>query len=260
MGVAVGIALIYSVQAQIHAFEVYKPPSWIFPLLVWSHSILMSPIGKLDPENIGIAVGISLISRLGPEIHAFEVWRPPSWIFPLPVRSHSILMSPNVKLDPENIGIAVEFSLISCLGTEIHAFEVWRPPSCIFPLSVWSHSILMSPNGKLDPENIGIAVRISLISRLGAEIHALEVKRPPSWIFPLPVLSHSIRLSPSGMLDLKNVGIAVGISVISCWSPCLEAEIHAIEVFRPPSCIFPLPVKSHSIPIYSTGKLDTKSK
>ena len=54
MGVAVGIALISNVQAQIHAFEIYKPPSWIFPLPVWSHSILMSPNVKLDPENIGI--------------------------------------------------------------------------------------------------------------------------------------------------------------------------------------------------------------
>ena len=89
----------------------------------------------------------------------------------------------------------------------------------------------MSPNGKLDPENIGIAVGISLISRLGAEIHALEVMMPPSWIFALPVWSHSIRISPSGMLDLKNVGFAVGISVISCVLPCLEAKIHAFEVF-----------------------------
>ena len=84
----------------------------------------MSPNGKLDPENIGIAVGISLISCLGAEIHAFEVKRPPSWIFPLPVQPYSILMSPNGKLDPESIGIAVGISLISCLGTEIHAFEV----------------------------------------------------------------------------------------------------------------------------------------
>ena len=36
----------------------------------------------------------------------------------------SILMSPNGKLDPKNIGIAVEISLISCLEAEIHAFEV----------------------------------------------------------------------------------------------------------------------------------------
>ena len=144
-------------------------------------------------------------------------------------------------------------SLISCLGAEIHAFEVQRPPSWIFPNPVWSHSLLVGPNGKLDPENIGIAVRISLISRLGAQIHALEVKRPPSWIFPLSVSSHSIRMSPSGMLDLKNVGFAVGISVISCVLPCLEAEIHAFEVSLPPSWIFPLPVKSHIIRLHPNG-------
>ena len=149
--------------------------------------------------------------------------------------------------------------MISCLEAEIHAFEVWRPPSWNFPLPVWSHSILMSPNGKLDPKNIGIAVGISLISRLGTEMYAFEVKRPPSWIFPLPVLSHSIRISPSGMLDLKNVGFAVGISVKSCVLPCLEAEIHAFEVF---SAIldFSTSVKSHSIRIYSNGEMDLKSK
>ena len=118
----------------------------------------------------------------------------------------------------------------------------------------------MSLNGKLDPENIGIAVGISLIFCLEAEIHAFYVLRPPFWIFPLPVLSHSIPMSPSGMLDFKNVGLAIGISVMSCWLPCLEAEIHAIELFRLLSWIFPLPVKLHSIPIYSNGKRDPKSR
>ena len=64
------------------------------------------------------------LSCVQAEIHAFEIYRPPSWIFPLPVQSHSILMNPNGKLGPENIGIAVEISLISCLEAEIHAFEV----------------------------------------------------------------------------------------------------------------------------------------
>ena len=105
-----------------------------------------------------------------------------------------------------------------------------------------------------------LAVGISLISCLEAEIHALEVKRPPSWIFPLPVLSHSIRISPSGMLDLKNVGFAVGISVISCVLPYLEAEIHAFAVFWPPSLTFPLAVESHSIRIYPNGEMDPKSR
>ena len=104
MGAAVGIALISNVQVQIHAFKIYRPPSWNFPLPVLSIGILMSPIGKLDPENIGIGVGVSLISCLKAEIHAFEVQRPPSWIFPFPVRSHSLLMRLNLKLDSENIG------------------------------------------------------------------------------------------------------------------------------------------------------------
>ena len=158
------------------------------------------------------------------------------------------------------MGLAVGISLISFLEAKIHAFEVWRPPSWIFSNAVRSHCILMSPNGKLDPETIGIAVGISLISRLGAEIHALEVWRPPSWICPLPVLPHSISTSPSGMLDLKNVGLAIGFPVISCVLPCLEAEIHPFEVWRPPSWIFPLPVKSHSIRIYTNGEMDPKSR
>ena len=124
MGVAVEIALISCVQAEIHTFEVYRLPSWIFPLPVWSHCSLVSSIGKLDPKNIGRAVGISLIPCLGAEIHALEVKRSPSRIFTLLVQSHSILMSPNGKLDTKNIGIAVGISLISCLGAELHAFGV----------------------------------------------------------------------------------------------------------------------------------------
>ena len=85
-------------------------------------------------------------------------------------------MSPNVKLDPENIGEAVGISLISCLeAPEIYVLEVLRPLSWIFPLPVWSHSNLTSPNGKLEPKNIGVAVGISLISCLEAEIDVLEV-------------------------------------------------------------------------------------
>ena len=112
----------------------------------------------------------------------------------------------------------------------------------------------------LDPKNINVAVGISSMTCLGAEKHLIKVYRPPSWIFPLPVRSHCVPISPSGMLDLKNVGLAVEILIITCWSPCLEAEIHAIEVFRPTYWIFPLQVKSHSIPIYSNGKLDPNSR
>ena len=80
MGVAVGISLISYLGAEKHAIKVYRPPSWNFPLPVWSHSHVMIPNGKLDPENIGIAVGIPLISCLEAEIHAFDVLKPPFWI------------------------------------------------------------------------------------------------------------------------------------------------------------------------------------
>ena len=70
--------------------------------MVWACGIRPSPVGKLDPKTIGVAVGIALILNVQAQIHAFEIW-----IFPLPVQSHGILMSPIGKLDPENIGIDV---------------------------------------------------------------------------------------------------------------------------------------------------------
>ena len=58
---------------------------------------------------------------------------------------------------------------------EIHAIEVQRPPSSMLSFPVWSHDILINPNGLLDPDYVGIAVGISLISCLGAEIQAIQV-------------------------------------------------------------------------------------
>ena len=84
-------------------------------------------------------------------------------------------------LDPEKTGLDVGISLISCLEAEIHEIKEKRPPSWNFPIPVWSHSLLVCLNGKLDPEIIGKAVGISLISCLEAEIHTFEVLKPPSW-------------------------------------------------------------------------------
>ena len=76
----------------------------------------------LNPKNMSLAVGILSLSCLGAKKHAIKECQPPSWILPLPVWSHSHVMSPNGKLDPENRGIAVGVSLISCLEAKIHAF------------------------------------------------------------------------------------------------------------------------------------------
>ena len=48
-------------------------PSFLLP--VWARGIRPSPVRKLDPKNIGVAVGIALISCVQAEIHAFEVYR-----------------------------------------------------------------------------------------------------------------------------------------------------------------------------------------
>ena len=48
-----------------------------FRLPVWSHSIQTTSIGLLDPENIGVAVGISFLSLLEAEILGGVVSTPP---------------------------------------------------------------------------------------------------------------------------------------------------------------------------------------
>jgi len=49
-------------------------------LSVYSYNIDICPIGMADPENICIAVGITLLASLGGEIYAFHRCRPQSWI------------------------------------------------------------------------------------------------------------------------------------------------------------------------------------
>ena len=91
------------------------------------------------------------------------------------------------------VGISVMSSVLPCLKAKVHAFEFFgrhlgffhfrlsHTVSVFIPMERWTQNL-----GKIYTlENIGIAVGILLISRLGAEIHAFEVKRPPSWIFPL---------------------------------------------------------------------------
>ena len=75
------------------------------------------------------------------------------------------------------------------------------------PFTVLLHSILISPIGLLDLENVGLAVEISFLSHLQAEILMVPVRRPPFWIlhcrFPLPVSLYHIFISPVGELITK---------------------------------------------------------
>ena len=98
-------------------------------LIQTSDSICISPVVLPDPENMDIAVGIQLLlpSCVQAKIHIFQVCMPPSWIFHflfLPVWSRNIATNPIVQLDPENIGITVGISLLSCVQAEICVFQV----------------------------------------------------------------------------------------------------------------------------------------
>ena len=76
-----------------------------------------------------------------------------------------------------------------------------------FLLRVWFSSILLFSVGLLDLENVGLAVEISFLSHLQAEILMVPVRRPPFWIlhcpFPLPVSLYHIFASPVGEPNQK---------------------------------------------------------
>ena len=78
--IAAGIALLYSLGAEIYAFQWDRPPSWIFHFRFrtrWLYSVNTCPNGVPDSENIGIAVGIALLSSLAAEIRCGGPLDPP---------------------------------------------------------------------------------------------------------------------------------------------------------------------------------------
>jgi len=95
-----------------------------------------------DVENMGIAVGISLI-RTEAEICviSYLYFRLMAAIFDLsPIHTSGILRSTSVVLpDLENIGIAVGISLVSCMEAEIYVISYLLPVNgshlCFLPYS-----------------------------------------------------------------------------------------------------------------------------
>ena len=80
-----------------------------FRLPVWSDNIPNTSIELLDPDNMGVAVGISFLSHLQAEILVFPVLVAAILDFRLPVWSHSIQTTSIELLDPKNIGVPLEF-------------------------------------------------------------------------------------------------------------------------------------------------------
>ena len=84
-----------------------------------SDSIPVSLCVLPDPENMGIAVEISLLSCIKAEINVLSFLHPVNCRHLLHTRmSDSIPASLPVLLDLENMGIAAEMSLLSCIETE----------------------------------------------------------------------------------------------------------------------------------------------
>jgi hypothetical protein len=96
--------------------------------------------------------------------------------FPLSLTSDSVHCSLIVLLDPENTGLAVGISLLSCIQAEICvALTCFISTSSVaaifdFSLSLTSDSVHTTPIVLLYPENMGVAVEISLLSFLECEI------------------------------------------------------------------------------------------
>ena len=75
-------------------------------------------------------------------------------------------------LDPESIGVAVGTALLSCLEADIYVLPVLAAANLHFRLPVTSESFLDSPVELLDPENVGVAVEISFLCAIEAELHS----------------------------------------------------------------------------------------
>ena len=105
---------------------------WLdFRLPVWSDNIRNISIELRDPENMGVAFGISFLSHLQAEIWVLPVWMAAMLDmldFRLPVWSHSIQTTSIELLDPENIGVAVGISFLSLLEAEILGEGGIHPP------------------------------------------------------------------------------------------------------------------------------------
>ena len=92
---------------------------------------------------------------------------------PVTPTSESNHTSPTVLRDPGNVGVAAGISLLSYIQAEIRTLHMYfRLMAAIFdlPVTSTSESICNSSNVLLNPENVGVADGISLLSYTQAEI------------------------------------------------------------------------------------------
>jgi len=119
---------------------------------------------------------------------------------------------------------------VSCARLYFPGYDLstyFRLMAAIFDFSLirTSDSLRSSLVVSTDLENTGIAVGILLLSCIEAEIcvisYLLPVNGSHLWFITDPNIFHSYEYSIVVLPDLENMGIAVGISFLSC----IEAEL-----------------------------------
>ena len=71
MGIAFGMSLLFGIEADIYVIAYVLPVMvaiFDLPLTPVSDSVHTSPIELLDPETVGVAIGMSLLSSTEAEI------------------------------------------------------------------------------------------------------------------------------------------------------------------------------------------------
>jgi hypothetical protein len=116
-----------------------------------------------------VDIRISFLSHLQAEIYVLSVWRPPSWTSDFQFGFTALGLLALSCWTPGRWGLPLDFR--SCLIYRQRYKYYWFWAVIFdFRLPAWSHSIATSSNEFLYPQNMGIAVRISFLSHLQAEI------------------------------------------------------------------------------------------
>jgi hypothetical protein len=126
---------------------------------------------------------------------------PPSWISGLPLCQVQWTIIPlscctqKMGINPWNRESIVSTSWDTCTsGLQAAILDFWLP--------LTSDNILLSAIELAVLENMVVAFGISILSCLQAEIHALPVYRPPSWIS-----------------DFRLRRKVLGVVPLRCWTP-----------------------------------------
>ena len=97
------------------------------PVTSTSETIHTSIIMLLDPENVGLAVGILLLSyiyKLILTLHMYFRFLAAMSDLPVTATSESINISATVLLVPKNVGVAVGISFLSYKQAEIYDIAI----------------------------------------------------------------------------------------------------------------------------------------